>query len=260
MRFDTENNLQKWRPCLGLLLCVLLITVFFPFAQRSAAAQTDREMVIEKCERVQVILEDKGAQAMIERLASHACLSFARFRKIFGVDPGKIRIRVLGNMERWRDIAHRAWYIVSVIRDHEVLTQPSSSLLRLEHPERPVVHEIAHMFIRQVAGHGCPRWLDEGLAQWLSGDRQSIERMPERNEIWMLEKRLNAPDDTRRKRRKDYRLSLALVQRLIDKLGVEVLVSSLAAIAQARDPLSTMVRGRKLFNLMAESVDVPSQK
>jgi len=49
---------------------------------------------------------------------------------------------------------------------------------------RTAVHELVHLMIAKKAGRGVPRWLNEGLAQFLSGEGQGKALMPLSRALW----------------------------------------------------------------------------
>ncbi len=239
-------TIDAFSHCLGKAVASWLLLALYTCMGVSAGEVEQ----VESCDEVLVCFDGESQRLMAQRLADMACFAHRRFRKLFGINPGSVRVRMLGSMERWRKVTGREWYIVATIRDHEILTQPASSLEKLEYPGRPVVHELAHLFIRQVAGRGCPKWIDEGLAQWLAGDRKKLDRLPGMKKLMLLKKRQNSPDMDRTRRKMDYDLSLAMVQKLIEKLGKEVFISSLAQIARDKKPFFTVINGKKIWDLL----------
>lgn len=227
---------------LGTLFCFLLAS--------ADGVHAGGMVTVSECEDVEIQFEDAGTEYMAQKLAVSACASFARFRKLFADNPGPISVRILGSMDEWRSLTGHPWFIVATIRDHQVLTQPVSSLNRLKYPSKPVIHEIAHLFIRKVAGRAVPRWLDEGIAQWLAGDRKKLDELPGKEKIAQMEKRFNNSANNRKVTKKDYELALAMVQKLIEQLGAEVLIASVPRIAHASDPFSVLVGGKTIRGML----------
>lgn len=52
---------------------------------------------------------------------------------------------------------------------------------------RTAVHELVHLMIADRTGHAIPRWLNEGLAQMLSGEAQEKTLMPLSRAFWSHE-------------------------------------------------------------------------
>ena len=50
--------------------------------------------------------------------------------------------------------------------------------------QRTAVHEFVHLMVAKKAGRGVPRWLNEGLAQFLSGEGQGKALMPLSRALW----------------------------------------------------------------------------
>jgi hypothetical protein len=211
----------------------------------TAAPACDRS-----CEGLVVWLDDPGQAALGAELAARACARLAELEVHFpGVrSRGEIRLRVTADMASYRALAGRAWFIAAVLRGEEIVTQPGRALERVADLDQLLAHELTHLLLRRSAGPGLPRWLDEGLAQWLAGERVRGRPPEDEAALRALEARLRAPDPPgEAARREDYRAAVALVGRLVDQVGLEALLGALPALRRGgRDPLELPVAGRSL--------------
>jgi len=207
--------------------------------------------VLQACDRVLVQIDDPDEQSLAEQIATAVCQALVRFEVLFGRrQPGPIRLRIVADMAAWRSLSGRAWYIAAVLKGDQIVLQPGRSLRMLAAPARPAVHELAHLFIRRAAGRGCPRWLDEGLAQRLAGDLTGGDAPANLDELAALERRLRGPDSDQTQRKRDYRSARALVDRLLAGTGERVLVEALPKLRAGTDPLCVQIAGKRLRELL----------
>ena len=218
------------------LLCLLGLT-------QIAAAQP---LKIQACDRLVVVAHDPAEREFAHRLADLACQRLTDLEVRFGANLGPIQVHLLADMDSWRKQSGRAWYIAAVLVSDRILAQPALSLRKLEAPMRPIIHELAHGFIRLKVGLNCPRWLDEGLAQWLAGDKRPGTLPKDFQALESLEARLKAADLDRSARRHDYATSRAAVRKLIQQVGEAVLLEALSDLRAGVAPLELELRGRSL--------------
>jgi hypothetical protein len=201
---------------------------------------------IQACDRLMVVVHDPAEREFAQRLADSTCQRLSDLGHRFGASLGPIQVHMLADMAGWRKRSGRAWYIVAALAGDRILTQPARSLRKLEAPMRPVAHELAHAFIHHTAGRNCPRWLDEGLAQWLAGDKRAGTLPKDSAALEGLEARLKTPDRDRSTRRNDYATSRAVVRKLIQQVGETVMLESLSDLRAGVAPLELDLRGRSL--------------
>jgi hypothetical protein len=209
--------------------------------------------VVQECDQVRVYLEDGAELDAGERVARACCRSVRHLRKVFDTRAsGVIRVRVLADMQAWRDKTNHPWYVGAALVGDEIVTQPASSLRRLENLEKMLTHELAHLFIRRSAGRNCPRWLDEGLSQWLAGQNPKASGNPEpaqpKNEkqLQELEGRMTSKATSRTQLERDYRTCLSMVRKLVKHVGIHGLLRALPGLKDVKDPLDLVVEGRTL--------------
>ena len=210
-------------------------------------------VVVHQCDRVEVIgPEEKTAV----RIAKIVCGRKKNLDALFGV-KSRVRVRVCGDMQCWRKRSGRPWYIsAALVGDEEILTQPARSLEKLENLEGTLVHELVHLLIRKLAGRNCPRWLDEGLAQWLAGQKVlRVSTLPaDEKELAGLEKRLGSQKTSREQLEKDYAACRLLVKKLVGLVGEKTLVRALAGLKTTRNPLDLPVNGKALRMLLLHPI------
>ena len=216
-----------------------------PFLMLLAAAP----VVVHQCDRVEVIGPEEETAV---RIAKIVCGRKKDLEALFGV-KSRVRVRVCGDMQCWRKRSGRPGYIsAALVGDEEILTQPARSLQKLENLEGTLAHELVHLLIRKLAGRNCPRWLDEGLAQWLAGQkvlRDSTLPVDEK-ELAGLEKRLGSPITPRDQLEKDYAACRLLVMKLVGLAGEKTLVRALSGLKTTKNPLDLPVNGKALRLLL----------
>lgn len=200
--------------------------------------------VINHCDRVEVT----GPEDTAGQIAKMVCAKKKELDSLFGI-KSRVRVRICEDMECWRKRSGRPWYIsAALVADEEILTQPPRSLAKLDDLEGTLAHEMVHLLIRKAAGRNCPRWLDEGLAQWLSGQKSLADASLPANEQELagLEKRLGSGETTQEQLKRDYATCRLLVGKLIGHVGDKILVRSLVGLKKAQDSLDLMVKGKTL--------------
>ena len=205
-------------------------------------------LVLNPCDSVEVT----GPEEAADRIARIVCAKKKNLDALFKT-RSRIRVQVCEDMQCWRRKSGRPWYIAAaLVGDEEILTQPPRSLAKLDDLEGTLAHELVHLLIRKTAGRNCPRWLDEGLAQWLSGQKSVSETRPPKNEKELadLEQRLKSDKTKRDQLERDYATCKLLVKQLVEQVGVEVLVRALSGLKNVPDPMDLPVKGKTLRELV----------
>lgn len=204
------------------------------------------------CDRVDVRIEDPSAADLLEPIGTAACQALRVLGALFEVPEPRVQLVVLADMDAWRQRVGRSYYIGAALVGEEIVLQPARSLRRLGALQEVIAHEVAHLFIRRVAGRACPRWLDEGLAQLLAGDGGPGKAPADPAALLALEKRLASRDALREARLADYASARAAALRLTAAQGQRAVLAALPAIAGSVDPLAVRIGERSIGALLFE--------
>ena len=95
--------------------------------------------------------------------------SYATLVSLFGFEPSERVVVILYSRRDYRDLGGPHWS--AGLFDGKIRV-PVRGLERLdEHIKTTLHHELAHAFIHAKAGESAPRWLHEGLAEYVEGTR-----------------------------------------------------------------------------------------
>ena len=95
--------------------------------------------------------------------------SYASLVSLFGFEPSERVVVILYSRRDYRDMGGPHWS--AGLFDGKIRV-PVRGLERLdEHIKTTLHHELAHAFIHAKAGKSAPRWLHEGLAEYVEGTR-----------------------------------------------------------------------------------------
>ena len=95
--------------------------------------------------------------------------SYASLVSLFGFEPSERVVVILYSRRDYRDMGGPHWSAGLFDGKIRVLVR---GLERLdEHIKTTLHHELAHAFIHARAGKSAPRWLHEGLAEYVEGTR-----------------------------------------------------------------------------------------
>lgn len=95
--------------------------------------------------------------------------SYASLVSLFGFEPSERVVVILYSRRDYRDMGGPHWSLG--LFDGKIRV-PVRGLERLdEHIKTTLHHELAHAFIHARAGKSAPRWLHEGLAEYVEGTR-----------------------------------------------------------------------------------------
>ena len=102
--------------------------------------------------------------------------SYQELERALNFSPKESLIVVLYPDEVFQDVTKSPGW-VGALNDGKIRF-PIKGLSRVDQSvQRILKHELTHSFIRTKAGGNCPLWLNEGLAQYLSGDSSHQFRM-----------------------------------------------------------------------------------
>ncbi len=228
--------------------CALLIwgLLFGP-----PATAGDKPLQVKKCRQVIVEVEDPAAEAIGERVGELVCEKAMRLAPMFGLTKGQlVWVRIAADARSFHKLTGQSFYTLAVfmsrgIRDM-IITQPASILKTDARMEAVITHELIHLMIRRAVGGRCPKWLNEGLAQWYEG-RRAVSPLPaDEKALEALEARWHSRSTPVAQRRQDYRASLALVGLLMQRVGEEALLGAVKKLRKTRKPLDLDIEFRSL--------------
>jgi len=224
-------------------------------ALSTAAGSRAKPLEVEPCERVLLQVEDPQARDAAEDIGQLVCGKAQRLAKLFGLPPGQlVLVRIAADVRSFHRQTGKSYHTLAVYRARGfadmILTQPVDLLQPLKRFAAVLTHELVHMMIHRSVG-ACPRWLDEGLAQWYEGrwprGRDPNAGAPRSAEaIEAMERRWHQAAVAVVQRRADYRASLAAVALLIERVGEQALLAGLRGLRRERKPLELDIEGRSL--------------
>lgn len=234
-------------------LCALILALVAATVCRAA------EAVIDCCAAVEVVAGNSEQDKAARGFCTLACRKIKIFESMFATRHGrKLTIRVCRDMQDFMRRSGKPWFVGAALVDDQIMTQPARSLNKIDDPQALVTHELVHWFIRRIAGRNCPHWLDEGLAQWLAGQKSGLiagspADLPSNTvAIGKLNTRLESRPSGKRDLARAYRTSLLLVEKLIAKVGLEKLLAALPGFVKVSDPLKLIIAGKPLAKLIFE--------
>ena len=164
------------------------------------------------------------------------------------------------DLKSFYKLTGRGMYTLAVYNSRRgIITQPAKLLKRLRRLgrlERTLTHELVHWFVDVTFGWRCPMWLNEGLAQWFEGIRASGKLLVTEEGIRALERRWRSGGTSLAQRRQDYLVSLALTTRLINRAGLDHLITALKDLKGVRNIMDLEVNRRSIRNWLF-SADLP---
>ncbi len=104
-------------------------------------------------------------------------LTFAReeCRSFFGHAPEEtLRVYCPLDLEDYRQRSGRDWWYYAEIREDQMIFQPILILVRRGLDAIAIPHEYFQWAIRKLSKGNAPRWLEEGLASYLSGEKRVL--------------------------------------------------------------------------------------
>lgn len=244
-----------WQVALKKKICALIVSITAVSVCRAAP------VVVDCCAGVEAVAGSPAQEKAAHEFCKLACLKISSFEHLFGLQRGRtITIHVCSDMRDFYKRCKRPWFVGAALVDDEIVTQPVRSLRKIENHEALVTHELVHWIVRRAAGRGCPRWLDEGLAQWLAGQKSGLSAahacsLPRNGEdLRRLDGKLGARDLGRKDLKRAYLTSLLLVDRLISAVGFIKLVAALPQLKTVSDPWQVRIVGKSLGKLIFEGI------
>jgi hypothetical protein len=153
--------------------------------------------------------------------------------------PFPLKISLATDAEDFTTSAGATGYMIGVVNeDGAILLQPAMILKKHKNIRAALKHEIAHLFIRQNAGRGCPLWLQEALAIRISGWPKSGLASERRNwsptELEKLSGNLRLGRD-KKTLGEAYGQAAAVGKILSENFGLPTLIAALPALRENGD-------------------------
>ncbi len=162
-----------------------------------------------------------------------------RFAESFGEAPlDLLVIRISKELEDYKRFVNRDWWYYADIKGDSMTFSPVYILVKRGIAEIAIPHEYYQWAIGKITQNGAPRWMEEGMASYLSGEgdilldevyefsETDVSMSPER-----IEEVLQGEQDRRESRIAYYR-SYRMIQQLIDKHGEEKVREAIVLIGR----------------------------
>jgi hypothetical protein len=162
-----------------------------------------------------------------------------KFEDFFGQAPRELLvIRFPNELDGYKQLTGREWWYYSEIKGDSMTFVPIYILAKRGISPVAIPHEYYQWAVRKITQNGAPRWLEEGMASYLSGEGElllnqmyefsqgDVSMSPEK-----VEDVLQGEVDRRDSRIAYYR-SYRMIQQLIDKHGEEKVKQAVVLIGQ----------------------------
>jgi hypothetical protein len=94
-----------------------------------------------------------------------------KYKAVFGEVPQEFLVMVISQeIEPYKEETGRDWWYYAEMRGDTLIYVPVYTLYKRGISSIAVPHEYYQWAIRKTTRHGAPRWLEEGLASYLSGE------------------------------------------------------------------------------------------
>lgn len=151
-----------------------------------------------------------------------------KFEGFFGTAPlDLLVIRGTKDLDDYKKLVNREWWYYADIKGDSVTFSPVFILVKRGISAIALPHEYYQWATGKITQNGAPRWMEEGIASYLSGEgdilldemyefaESDVSMPPER-----IEEVLQGEED-RRESRIAYFRSYRMIQQLVDKYGEE---------------------------------------
>jgi len=162
----------------------------------------------------------------------------AKFEAAFDRAPTEPLVVMLPPyMEQYTEWTSREYWHYSDLRADTMTIQPIYILLRRGIIQYAIPHEYYQWALGRLTNFGAPRWMEEGVASYYTGDGELIEQLiqefPKEAHAMSLEKVEEALDleESRQDTRIAYYHSYRIVNTLVERHGEEKLVELIQGLA-----------------------------
>lgn len=151
-----------------------------------------------------------------------------KFKSFFGEAPEELLvIKDAPTMEAYKKSTGRDWWYYSVIKGDSITFSPIFVLFKRGISPVAIPHEYYQWAIQKITRYGAPRWIEEGMASYLSGEGKILlDQMYEfkRGDISMTPERIEdvlQGEPARRESRIAYYRAYRMVEKLNDTYGTD---------------------------------------
>jgi tetratricopeptide (TPR) repeat protein len=170
---------------------------------------------------------DRASQALSREILDHLEAQFAELTSRYNVYPASVIIVTLYSREDFRDVTQSPDWVGGLF-DGQIRI-PIGGLTRLTDEARSVfTHELTHCVVFHKTRGNCPKWLQEGIAQWQEG---KSGRHDQRD----LVKKYASATPADLEAEFSYPLSLSLIERFMRVYSLSQLLDLLEALGRGSD-------------------------
>jgi len=111
---------------------------------------------------------DKASEALSREILDHLESTYSDLTSRFNVYPASVIIVTLYSRDAFHDVTQSPTWVGGLF-DGQIRI-PIGGLTRLTNEARSVfTHELTHCIVYHKTRNNCPKWLQEGIAQWQEG-------------------------------------------------------------------------------------------
>ncbi len=231
----------------GLCLAAILLLPVWPGAAESAGVYIEFE---------------PGLQAAAARTAELFPQAERRLQQLLGWNLSYVpRIRLLHGRKRFIQVTGQPLAVAVAVPEQRLVILDYKSASREPFGlEKILTHELCHLVLHDhIASHNLPRWLDEGICQWMSDGvsdilgsqmRLALPRLAWKGQQHLLQTLRQRFPDNPQELRLAYEASRSFVDHLVGRFGAERVVRFLHLLAEGYR-LDTAARQAFLMSLAA---------
>jgi tetratricopeptide (TPR) repeat protein len=170
---------------------------------------------------------EKASEALSREILDHLETAYADLTSRFIVYPPSVIIVTLYSREAFHDITESPRWVGGLF-DGQIRI-PIGGLTRLTRQARSVfTHELAHCIVYHKTNGNVPRWLQEGIAQWVEGKSA-------RQKMRSLQRKHAGMEPMQLAEEFSYPLSLALMERFLETWSFSHLIDLLDKLGGGSD-------------------------
>jgi stage II sporulation protein D len=158
-----------------------ILSIYFPGTEISSPPLDDPDPVA-STEHFELVYPASQEPWVKQTLAT-----LERWRKEFGPRveslPLRVRVQTWATTEEFINATGQPGWMAAASDGQSVGLQPLALLARKRILDQTLRHELTHLVVHRVAAKGVPRWFEEGLVLYVTGERinsPSTSRVSER--------------------------------------------------------------------------------